>query len=267
MPKKKTELPKPREISIMWDMGVPVTEQQWLNAVASSLPPALAEVLRERLPGSTTNVNEAQPIGAVLEHAYRGQNKTRVLARAQLELGTAVQFHFDELFRTFDAVLAIDSNWPVPVVGRDSVCVAAALVRYKNGKGDLELFEFANADCHPDRFVLAGLIARLTRAPQRPEGARVAFITDSMLGDLARLQSREAAVLDDIYVPAWATLIHASDRSADTWANQLLKRCDSLARQGLAFVHQGKHLGPLAIAPHVSYVRMSSVRLPDGILG
>ena len=210
---------------------------------------------------ASTDGQPIAPTDLVLERSFmRDSGKRKVLSSIQLP---NVDFNLDpsEALKASGQITVVDANKrqirdsEVWVAG----CVRARLV----DDGTLRVWEgnaieFRDIDCNADLLAMQMMCADIERLRVKGLRGRVTFVIDSDLGELHKFRSGQKPLIDDWFLPSWASLAYASDAAMDSLANQLLRRADAMATEILNGIETG--LIPDTPTPirhtHSDYVRI-----------
>jgi hypothetical protein len=206
-----------------------------------------------------------RPIEANLERGYARAKGPKILSRLPIAVGGRISSNPDVALLYYDTIFALDTN--TRIAGEQGISVTAAILGKWNRAipnepklrfAPVHALEFRNVDCHPDLLALKHHIVHMQNDLRRANAGKIAFIVDSHLGDLPRINSREMPILDDCYLPEWADLIYASDSAQDSLANLLLRAADRAATALLKHIENGKiqEVSGLAAPEHSSFLRV-----------
>jgi hypothetical protein len=135
----------------------------------------------------------------------------------------------------FDFLLAIDTNTRVIAGRRVSITVAYRTPKSIKIRGDIAFIPVCgyvmldvDSSINPERLgwqlVLSSNIDAVALKHER-----LGVIVDSELGALPEMNSRSQPIYEDSFLPNFATLIYASDASADSLPSQMIRYCDKAA--------------------------------------
>lgn len=186
-----------------------------------------------------------QHVSATVERSYARPKGPKVLGRAPLGNRSKLVADLDRALLQFDTIFAIDSN-SRRINGYVVSVAAITLCKWLQrepvpmvGFAPTQAMEFRNVDCHPDLLALKHFLVRLSQNPNIASDGRIGIVIDSHLGDLPRIETREVPLLDDYFLPTWASLIYASDAANDRLPNTLLRESDKAATALLRQISDG----------------------------
>ena len=209
---------KPRNVTISIDMGRPV----------------IVTGYGFRPLGGPRKPNELRPALATVQRSYDRPKGPKVLSLVHLSQDDPLALDPNGALLQFDVTIAIDCN--TRQINGQAVSVAVVVqAKWLEGDplgkphiqaaGELQFRDAKSPELLALRHVLEGLEASGMAAA----GGRFGVVIDSHLGDLRKIESREAPILDDYFLPSWATLIFASDAANDRVPNALIRASDKRA--------------------------------------
>jgi len=195
---------------------------------------------------------------AAVEISYERPKKHKVLLRSRLD-PRAPSLDFHGHLGGYDSVCAVDVNTHV-IKGVDvsvAVFVRGSCVRSGDhiewSNRSISALEFRGASANPDRIAWKVFCDGMTASPGYRHDQKIALVVDSHLQELEAVNAREIPVLDDFYLPPNVTLVYASDASADSIPNVLIKMCDREANAILGRIREGHESGVLIPAQGPPY--------------
>lgn len=219
---------KQRSLGITVDMGKAVRAQ---IEVAPNGQIIMKDADRE---GERLN-----PVNANMTVSYERDNKApKVLVDIPMNLSN-LSFDMGYHLKNYDLIFAIDTN--TKEIGNQKYSASAiVLCKLKQHAGRLEalysphhIFRFKNVEL-PEKIGWVNLIKGIMDNPQYSENLKVAIIVDSDYGNLAKYNSRELPIINNVYLPKNMTLIYASaDSGAENLPNKLIYMCDKVAKETL----------------------------------
>lgn len=182
---------------------------------------------------------------ARVERSYPREKGPKILSRVHLPKDSPLLADPDRALFQFDTLFAIDSN--TRIIRDQSVSIAAiVLCKWVQkepipliGYAPTQAIEFRNIDCHPDLLAWKHFLLRFEEQKNFSQIGKVALIADSHLGDLAKIESREQPILDNFFLPKWASIVYASDAAKDRITNILLREADNSATNLLNQIEDG----------------------------
>ncbi|MFZ1640996.1 MAG: hypothetical protein WAV07_06065 [Candidatus Contendobacter sp.] len=164
----------------------------------------------------------------------------------------------------FDTIFAIDSN--TRQINGCPVSVAAITLGKWATRGmhptirfaSTQAMEFRCVDCHPDLLALKCFFENFKSTPGIDAAGKVGVIIDSHLGNLTKIESRLIPILDECYLPSWATIVYASDAASDRLPNVLLRNSDKAANDLLCQIEGAdwSEESPFPFSDHATYFRV-----------
>lgn len=148
--------------------------------------------------------------------------------------------HFDELKRRFDYLIAVDTNTRKKLATQESYAISASCIYYISEPIHTLVsqinYQHLASYIILDRNIQAkheslGWHLAIMRHVAHPvlRTSRIGIIVDSELGKHLEINSRKVAYYSDHYLPENVTLLYASGERTDTFANGMIKHCDSCA--------------------------------------
>jgi hypothetical protein len=243
---------KPRTTAVTMDMGVPVSVK---NVSISPL-------------GEITMFGEngisLQHASATVERLYERHKGPKILSRVPLPQQAPLAVDSNIALLHFDTIFAIDSNSRT-INGRIVSVAAVTLCKWSQRDplpiisfATINAMEFRDIDCHPDLLALKHFLIRLSKNPDTMAAGRIGIVIDSHLGDLHKIETREIPLLDDYFLPAWVSIIYASDAANDRLPNRLLRESDKAADNLLRQIECGdwREDSQEPFSDHGSYFRI-----------
>jgi hypothetical protein len=167
-----------------------------------------------------------------LTMTYNRPNKTSKTVVRMEDTGTTNRF--DVLLKNFDMLIAIDTN-TATIGGKTHHVSYGCQAMFNQDRQISKIFPF------PESFIIMGdidkpenrnirsLIQYMQTAPiLRPvnfETLKVGIITDSDLINHSDINKRKKPLVDDFYLPENVELIFATDGTADTILNKMIRWC------------------------------------------
>jgi len=224
---------KPRTTTVTIDMGKPVQ----VSGVGISPDGNIIMLGRDGKP--------LKHAVAHVERSYVREKGPKILSRITLPKETPLLASPDRALIQFDTIFAIDSN--TRVIRGHRVSVAAIVLSKWMAKEPIPLIgfaptqaiEFRDIDCHPDLLALKHFLIRLKEHRDFQKIGKVALIADSHLGALAKIESREQPIIDNFFLPSWASIVYATDAAKDSVPNILLRLADNSATNLLNQIENG----------------------------
>lgn len=185
-------------------------------------------------------------VSASVVRSYARPKGAKILSRVPLDGSAILNADLNQTLLQFNRIFAIDSN--SQAINGHNVSVAAITLGTwveQDSKPILEYastqaMEFRDIDCHPDLLALKQFLTRLPQHhPRIFMDGRIGIVIDSHLRDLPRIEARDIPLLDDFFLPEWATLIYASDAASDSIPNILLRNSDKSATAVLKQIERG----------------------------
>lgn len=193
-------------------------------------------------------IHKGQPIqlsSADVQLSYSRPTKSKVLFRAPIDpLKPNVDPNAPLL--AYQSIYAVDTNtrsFDNEIVS--VTCVAKVVLRREAGGSEVSVapavaFELRNVRGDPERVGWRMACETLMHAQDYRPDFRLAVIVDSSLGDLVRINERQAPVIDDWQLPSAFTLLFASaDSPTSSIANHAIATCDKQSTALLRFIQEG----------------------------
>jgi len=224
---------KPRTTSVTVDMG----ESVEIKAFGYSSTGNIVIIGKDG--------NPLQHASGRVERSYPREKGPKILSRVNLTKESQLLADMDRALLQFDTIFAIDSN--TREIRGHRVSIAAIVLCKWLRKGEIPLIgfsptqaiEFRDIDCHPDLLAWKHFLIRLKEHPDFSRIGKVALVADSHLGDLARIESHDQPIIDEFFLPSWASIVYATDSAKDRVANILLREADSNATNLLRQIENG----------------------------
>lgn len=168
--------------------------------------------------------------------SYKRKKNNKILVKGN-SLSEYVM-HPDSIILGYDDLFFVDTN-TVDISGHMVSATGVIHAYYTTDKGQkalmytpLTILEFWDSDVSPEILGWYAIVDAITN-DSRYNGKKMAFIVDSQLGNLDKINSREIPLLGDYCLPNNITLVYASSDSASNMANKLMKACDRFSRDKL----------------------------------
>ena len=200
-----------------------------------------------------------------IERSYDRAKGRKILSKTALREAGPINISADRALLNFDTIFALDTN--TREINGHQVSVATiirAQCTTQAGESYLlyaptQSLEFRDIEpgCHPDLLALKTYLSGIESDPEFPSIGKVALVIDSHLGNLEAMNAREMPILDNFFLPKYATLVYASDVAADCVQNKLLRECDRLANLLLTQIENGEwfHESVVPFNDHSNYIR------------
>ena len=217
--KRRAKQSKPRLRSVSFDLGE---------------PKRLTEIRIDRA-GRLTLVGEdgtVEPIASTAELSYARPKRPKVIARANVGPGTP-PLHPDSAIETADRIFIVDTS--SRDVGTERLHATAVLIAQPIGERDGQTligwqrhvgFEFRGVVDRPEAFAWCELIERLRRTIDGRGFRRVCIVVDSHLGELEKMNSREAPIWREYMLPPAFEILYASADAGGSVLSAWMRECD-----------------------------------------
>lgn len=249
---KKNPPSKPRITTILFDMGEKVT----INAVQVGISGQI------KLIG--TGGMEIKPVKVTLKRSYERPKGEKILSSITVR-GENIVSDVDMAILGHQVIAVIDAN--TREIRGQKITVAAVLRARPVGGGRMQQWiscalEFRNVDCNADLLAIKVLCNEIEKQSGCGPINLVSFVIDSDLNMLEKYRDRISPIIDNWFLPSWASLEYASDSAADSFFNTMLREADSISNQILDVIENGK-LEDQAEAhpiPHSEYFRILTLQ-------
>lgn len=183
------------------------------------------------------------PTSATVGEAYIRKSKPKILRQIQSD-PTNIILDTTLLLKNHDVTLVVDTNYQVH---EDFyVCVSSStVIIYEIEEGRRIGYSYPQDDFlfsttqkeNPERFGWWDIIARFTNSPLYNDKNNCGLVVDSDLKELTKINSREATIWGEHYLPIGFQILYASaDSGRESYINKEIKLCDSRAKKTLSQV-------------------------------
>jgi hypothetical protein len=197
--------------------------------------------------------------------SYERENgKDKVVMHVPSRTGDASFNSFKTLERNFDHLVAVDTG--TKKIGGSWVSATVAYGvpgRVSSFRGEvpfyfLNAYVWARSDNEGDEEAHGwNLVLERDINPMHfSSGRTLGVVVDSRLGELQAINERRIPYFRDQYLPAYATLIFATDSAADGLPNQMIRLCDDVSTRTLKEIERGQvilpqsaYVNPVQVAP------------------
>ena len=183
-------------------------------------------------------VNEADSASVRIVRSYeRASGKEKIVISTPFNSLEAPLSASQALKSQFNVFIAIDTNKKV-IDGR-TICATFAygVDAYRNNEVIRPLCGFlffdVEANVNPEK-IGWHLALRGVNAKYFQSNKKLGVVVDSALEEHQEINSRKIGYYEDNYLPDFASLIYASDGSADDLPNQMIRLCDAQSTKVLA---------------------------------
>ncbi len=215
--------------------GVSHARSDWVYAQINHLTSSFSVTFDPT--NGTVSVNEADPASVRVVRSYeRASGKEKFVISTpsnSLEAPLSVSQALQSQFNVF---IAIDTSKKV-IDGR-AMCatVAYGVETYANNEVIRPLCGFlifdVDANVNPEK-IGWHLALKVVNAKYFQSNKKLGVVVDSALEEHQEINSRKIGYYEEHYLPDFASLIYASDGSADDLPNQMIRLCDAQAAKVL----------------------------------